>query len=180
MKRKISLLILVLGLVISACNTSTTIVSGIVPTKTISVQASPTIAPGKGDLVGTLVEKGTSPEKPYAGLRVYLGVLVYNQDKTATVAKVDQLTAPQAFTDENGRFTFKDLAPGQYILVAQLPPNNLIKLKDPQTGEEMLLEVQAGKIKDLGKLAYDFPNPTEQDIGPTVYPLPQNTPSPYP
>jgi len=96
-------------------------------------------------------------DKPYPELRLYLGILLLSDDGKSTLARVDALKAPTAITDADGRFTFTDLEPDRYILVLQVPPNNLMKLNDPDTGQDMVVDVEAGKITDIGPQYHDLP-----------------------
>lgn len=124
----------------------------------------PTVAvvqpsPGKSVITGSLVQAGTdgNPDIPYEGLRVYLGILLVADDGKSTLARVDPMNAPQAITDVNGKFVFQDIEPTNYILVLQVPPNNLMKLNDPVTGKDMLIEAKAGEITDIGPQNHYLP-----------------------
>lgn len=116
-------------------------------------------ASGKSVITGSLVQKGTdgNPDIPYEGLRVYLGILLIADDGKSTLARVDPMNAPQAITDVNGRFVFQDIEPTNYILVLQVPPNNLMKLNDPVTGKDMLIEAKSGEITDIGPQNHYLP-----------------------
>lgn len=113
----------------------------------------------KAVLVGSLVQKGIdgAPDKPYENLRLFLGILLVADDGKSTLARVDALKAPQAITDAEGNFVFSDLVPDRYVLVLQVPPNNLIKLNNPETGLDMIIDVEGGKITDIGPQYHDLP-----------------------
>ncbi len=98
-----------------------------------------------------------SGEIAYAGIRLFLGTLIYSEDGKTTLARVNQLESPHARTDENGRFAFYNIPAGTYILAVLVPPNNLVKLNHPDTGEQMLIEVSEGETVDMGKMYYDLP-----------------------
>ena len=60
----------------------------------------------KGVLTGTLMHKGVdgNPDKPYDGIRLFLGSLLVADDGKSTLARVNSLEAPQTITDAEGRF----------------------------------------------------------------------------
>jgi hypothetical protein len=119
----------------------------IAPSDSEGVLTGVLIAPRGADAVG----------KPYADIRLYLGILLVADDGKTTLARVNETTAPVTRTDSNGRFVFSGLEPREYILVVQVPPNNLIKLNDHNTGKDMVLTVEAGKITDIGTMEHDLP-----------------------
>lgn len=116
-------------------------------------------AADKAVITGSLIQKGTdgNPDIAYEGLRVYLGILLVADDGKSTLARVDPMNAPQAITDINGRFVFQNIEPTDYILVLQVPPNNLMKLNDPATGKDMLIEAKPGEITDIGPQDHYLP-----------------------
>ena len=147
---KIKLLLIVLLIItLSACSRSNV---GLDFTPTAQLHEA-----GKGAIVGELIRKDTQPEIPYIGLKVFLGTLIKSNDGTTSLGRVDPNTAPISITDQTGRFEFENIEPGKYILVVEVPPNYLIKLKNPETGDEMMLDAEADKTTDLGKLIYNFP-----------------------
>ena len=120
--------------------------------------AIPTPSAEKGTITGVVAKKvGESDEEVYPNIRLYVGILLIDSTGQHTLARVDEKNAPQTRTDANGRFVFKDLDPGKYILVVQVPPNNLMKLNHPETGRDMVIELAAGDLKDMGTLYYDLP-----------------------
>lgn len=123
------------------------------PTSTIEPPAE-----NEAVLSGVLIFPGDEnyTRQPYRDLHLFLGVILTGNNGNASVARVNQNTAPFAITDVNGRFIFSGVEPGEYILVARLPPNNLVMLKDPDTGTDMLVTLRGGELKDLGLLNYDF------------------------
>jgi len=148
-------------LLVTGCSTAapqTSAVSSEPPSGIETSTANPEPSADKGVLTGTLVEKSADgADKPYPELRLYLGILLLSDDGKSTLARVDALKAPTAITDADGRFTFTDLEPDRYVLVLQVPPNNLMKLNDPDTGQDMVVDVEAGKITDIGPQYHDLP-----------------------
>ncbi len=114
---------------------------------------------GKAVLSGTLIQRSydEDPDAPYAGLRIYLGVILPDDQGNMSVGRVDRNNAPTTRTDASGRFVFSNLEPGAYILAALIPPNNIIMLRDPDTGTDMLIELSEGQLLDMGEMLYDFP-----------------------
>ncbi len=151
---------------LGACNTAAPTA---VPTGTEAVAtteqvttaptAIPTPSADETLLTGVLAKKGSGgdPDMMYADVRMYLGVLLTSTDGKTTVARVNEKTAPQTRTDENGRFVFKGIDPGKYILVVQVPPNNLLMLKNHVTGKDLIIDVEKGKIADVGVMYQDLP-----------------------
>ena len=163
MKRRISwsLMILMCLFLLVGCSTTqqTNSTSAGEDTNTTSLVEVVPPAADKAVITGTLVQKGSdgNPDFPYEGLRVYLGILLVADDGKSTLARVDPMKAPQAITDAEGRFVFQDIEPTEYILVLQVPPNNLMKLNDPVTGKDMLIEAKAGEITDIGPQDHYLP-----------------------
>jgi ABC-type Fe3+-hydroxamate transport system substrate-binding protein len=162
-----SLVFFLIALVLVGCSTqqpeTTPEIETVTETEAAPLTAEPTEIPipsaEKGVLTGSLVQKGVdgNPDKPYAGIRLFLGSLLVADDGKSTLARVNSLEAPQTITDADGRFVFKDLEPETYILVLQAPPNQLIKLNDPDTGLDMMIEIAGGEITDIGPQYHDLP-----------------------
>lgn len=123
-----------------------------------AVAATPT-PEGTVSVTGIVARKRSdgNGEIAYSGIRLFLGTLIYSEDGKTALARVNQLESPHARTDENGRFAFYDIPAGTYILAVLVPPNNLVKLNHPETGDQMLIELEEGATIDLGKLYYDLP-----------------------
>lgn len=158
-----SALFILTALILASCSTQSPTTAPGGATEPVSSQDGPTEIPvpsqDKGVLTGSLVQKGVdgNPDKPYEGLRVFLGSLIPSEDGKTTLARVNSLQAPTAITDIDGKFVFNDLEPASYILVLQVPPNMLIKLNDPETGKDMLIDVAGGQVTDIGPQYYDLP-----------------------
>jgi len=159
------MLIILFSLIgLSACNNQTPATGN--PddgNEKVNSSGSPTEIPvppkDKGVLTGSLVQKGVdgNPDTPYEGLRVFLGSLIISEDGKSTLARVNSLEAPVTITDADGKFVFDDLDPATYILVLQVPPNMLIKLNDPETGKDMMIDIAGGEVTDIGPQYHDLP-----------------------
>jgi len=67
-----------------------------------------------------------------------------------------QQASPHTMADESGRFAFPDLEPGTYALILWTPARSFV-INDPETGQGLLVTVEAGVIIELGKIAVDLP-----------------------
>ena len=159
-----SLVVLMFGL--TACSSPAN------PTGPVTSEPTdiPAPAANEGVLTGTLISIGSegNPGKPYDDIRLYLGTLLVAEDGKTTLAKVNIETARQTRTDSKGYFVFTGLVPDDYIIAIQVPPNNLVKLNDPETGRDMVITVEGGKIIDLGIQEHDLPW--------FITPVPKSTP----
>lgn len=140
-------------------------------------QSTPTTEQGTATLEGILYQKTTEGQKPYAGMKVFLGVLLKDTSgEKEVVARINQPTAPQGITDENGHFMIFNIPPGRYILAVLVPPQSILGLLHPDTGEDFIIELAAGQALNLGNLEYDFEYPV-YDSTPPAYPLPEPQPT---
>ena len=190
--KKVFYVLIACALFLTSCsNPATPTATSVAPTAQPTVDSTfptPTGASASTEtavVTGTLVRKNSDPVNPYKHLRLYLGVILIGNDGKSTLARVNPNSAPTTYTDDEGHFTFTNVPPDKYILVANLPPNNLIKLKNPETGEELLFDLTAGQTLDLGVLGYDFTFDDSADSGtPQPYPEPGSQPTveatPYP
>lgn len=88
-------------------------------------------------------------ESPIVGATTYLGV-VDQTEGDFSVARLDITTAPQAMTDEEGRFVFTDIPPGRYALIYEMPLDTYLA-RTPE-GDDVVFEVGPDEIKDLGTI----------------------------
>lgn len=157
----IALLFILLTSLLAGCQSQTTPAPPVAEPTTAATDAPtsiPTPASDRASMTGVIAKKvGESGEEVYPNIRLYVGILLIDSTGQKTLARVDEKNAPQTRTDQQGRFVFKDLEPGKYILVVQVPPNNLMKLNHPETGRDMVIELAAGELKDMGTLYYDLP-----------------------
>jgi len=80
---------------------------------------------------------------------MYLAAVIRPEgENTIGVAALDPVNDPRVETDASGFFVFLDVTPGQYGLGIMSPVGPvLIRGAD---GREIIAEVQAGQITDLG------------------------------
>ena len=121
-----------------------------VPTSTVTDPES-----DKGTIVCILYDQ--SLMQPYAHQLIYLakvGEMISDQGdgETMPFAELDVNTAPFAETGEDGRLVIENVEPGLYALVVRLPNLREIMLHDATTTSNLSVEVEAGKISDMGEI----------------------------
>jgi hypothetical protein len=125
------------------------------PTEEVQVVEVPSPSPDTGVVTGILL-RGDPPEAPKVAI-LYLGRILTADDGTPVMAGVDKQIAPKSGVDSTGRFAFSDVPPGQYALVLDAISRTLI-LRNPTDATDLLIDVTAGEVTDLGKLTYpDMP-----------------------
>jgi hypothetical protein len=95
----------------------------------------------------------TSTE-PLSRLHIYLAELIKTKEGMQ-LASLSKDTAPTATVDAKGTFAFADVPPGRYGLMLDTP-QGVILLNQPESGGDLIVEVQGGKVVDLGDLKYKF------------------------
>jgi hypothetical protein len=111
---------------------------------------------------------------------LYLAETIKDNTGREVVAAMDRVRSPRTVTDDQGRFVFPNISPGNYGLVLDYVFESYLLLK-PDSQEALLIEVSAEKQIDLGTLLYDslpLPQPTKPSIVP--YPPPASPRTPYP
>jgi hypothetical protein len=102
--------------------------------------------PDRGIVQGTLSLLG----KPAAGQVLYLAEVIRQEGEAMGVAALDAATAPRAESDASGYFVFLGVSPARYALGILGPGGPLLVRQ--ATGQEVLLQVEAGQINDLGEI----------------------------
>lgn len=101
-------------------------------------------------VLGQLIEQSTN--KPYLAPGLYLGSLL-NKDNTdskvPSVISISTQEDPKAIQAKNGSFLFSDIPPGKYTLVIWTPMS-LSVVKDLETSQDILFDVESGETLDLG------------------------------
>ncbi len=114
----------------------------------------PTPIPTKGAITGQLI--GRESGEPAGGLVVYLGEVSYMQPSSIPVVTMKQQASPHTMADESGHFAFSDLEPETYALILWTPAKSFV-INDPETGQGLLVTVEAGVIAELGEIIVDLP-----------------------
>ncbi len=86
--------------------------------------------------------------------KLQLARVIRSEDGTPLVASVGEKSSPTAMTDEHGRFVFTDVPPDTYGLVLVTPLGSLLFRDD--TGANILFDVEAGEVLDIGEIHTDI------------------------
>ena len=92
--------------------------------------------------------------RPFADSLVSVAGILERPGDNAQVGGYKPATAPKATSDEYGRFALNDVPPGKYALILDLVIHQYLVL-DPESGDGIVFEVEAGEILDLGTFVYD-------------------------
>lgn len=117
----------------------------------------PTPLPEKGSITGRLINSSTL--EPIGGVIVYLGeISPFKIEGTEShIITVLPNSSPSTLTDKYGYFAFLNINPGVYAMVIWLPEKSWV-VSTPETGKDILLTVEAGKVTTLGELLINPPN----------------------
>lgn len=135
-----------------ACSRPTPTPAATVPSPgSTPAEATPTLLPRdaapKADLgivSGTLTQNG----QPAGGHMMYLAGVIHSSEGF-DVAALDAVNDPRIESDASGYFAFLDVKPGTYALGILSPVGPVLFQRD---GAEIVIEVQAGQILDLGPI----------------------------
>ena len=136
----LTLEIIIVLLIITAC--SVVSLPPITPTVTL--------APGMGRVSGIL-QVGSHPAK---NALLYLAETIKDSAGIDSFAAMDRIRSPKAVADDQGRFVFLNVPPGNYGLILDVITSSYLLMK-PDSEEVLLIEVSAEKQVDLGTLLYD-------------------------
>lgn len=115
-----------------------------------------------GTVTGILKWDSSLGQEPVSEQILYLGHIVYLADGQPAMGGLNKQTAPVTQSTYAGQFIFEDVPPGQYTLLLDRVVSTFL-LNDPNTGGDMIIEVQGGQITDLGELVYyELPLATEE------------------
>lgn len=90
--------------------------------------------------------------KPLADQVFYLAKMVPVSITSTTnfIAELDTSSSPGDNSDTNGNVVFSLVPPGKYVLALSAPLRQSLP-KDAKTGTELIVDVVAGQVLDLGK-----------------------------
>jgi hypothetical protein len=119
---------------------------------------TPELVPGPdtGIVVGKL-ERARGTEIPLEERTIYLSRVMLDQEEDGfEVARMSPSEDPRAGLDADGSFIFADVQPGKYALSTVTPRGETVLLINVKTGYDIIIEVEAGEVTDLGLLRVDF------------------------
>lgn len=116
----------------------------------------PTPIASKGTVVGTLIS--TISDKPLTGLTLYFGTLLPLTPGPDYLISMDLANSPKTIIREGGRFIAENISPGNYVLLIWTPHESRYILDPNKPDKELIVEVIAGQIVDLGEV-YASPPP---------------------
>lgn len=113
-----------------------------------------TPAEGMGVITGTMMRQVQGlPPSALADTTLFLAALLTDESGQASgLARLDEDAAPWVRTDEDGQFVFGDVAPGRYALIIKTPLT-LQPVKDANTSRDIVVDVAAGEVVELGVIA---------------------------
>ncbi len=116
------------------------------------IQTGPT--PTADPTMGTVTGKLLLNNKGVGNILLYLAEVIKDKSGKDIVAGLDRVNSPNIRTDSEGIFTFVNVKTGRYALILDVVTNQyMINYPDKET--PILVDVQAGKVIDLGTLNYD-------------------------
>ena len=124
---------------------SSPLASPILPVWSIPTPSSPDV----GIVTGRLLSEDSSWASFYP---LYLGEIV-SFDGNPVMVSLDKSRAPRSQLDSSGRFVFSDVPEGRYCLILDLVTRTIV-LRNPSTGDDLIIEVEGGKVIDIGELHY--------------------------
>jgi hypothetical protein len=85
--------------------------------------------------------------EPAPGRIMYLAAIIRPEGDSIGVAALDPVNDPRVESDATGYFVFLDVEPQRYALGIMSPGGPVLI---QQNGAEIIAEVQAGQVTDLG------------------------------
>ena len=129
---------------------ATTVLDSPVPTPEVAFVPTPLPEPGEGlgSVTGRLIDRETGDT--ITGLAVYLASIGPN------TIMIQQNSSPHVIPDAEGYFALLDVEPKEYAIVLWTPHNSLV-VTTPDDESTFVLQVEAGKITDVGELLVQRP-----------------------
>lgn len=122
------------------------------PLEPLPTPSSPDVSVVGGMLMRDLGETGV---QPMAKVTVQLAKIIKSADGSPMMAAAGEGSSPTAETTDRGQFIFTDVPPGDYSIVVATAVGSFL-IKDAQ-GNDILIEVDAGEIVDVGQYTTDLP-----------------------
>ena len=110
--------------------------------------------PSPGVDTGVVTGRLLIDDQPATNVNLYLAGVMVDGMGVERVASFSRDESPTALVDAEGRFYFANVPPGKYGLILDAVLNAYL-MHEPDSEEELLFVVEAGKVIDLGDLTYD-------------------------
>lgn len=123
------------------------------PAATPSPTPPITAAEDSGVVVGTMLVENAGT--PMTGVELFLGAHI-GATKNDPLYGMDPEAAPRTLTDDQGRFVFRDVQPGDYAIILWHPYKSSM-VRDPATRAPLQVTVTAGEVQDVGTLTEPHP-----------------------
>ena len=85
---------------------------------------------------------------------LYLAAIMKDKSGKDVIAGLDRANSPSADTNQEGTFSFINIAPGRYALILDAVITQYM-MNTPGKSTAIIVEIVAGKVVDLGDLNYD-------------------------
>jgi hypothetical protein len=134
-----------------------------------------TAVPGETAIRGQIISS-TNRSSPIKQVEVRLAKVYWSDDESDGAFLIDEATSPVTFTDDRGRFVFRNPEPRDYvIIVGDLYGQNVIVSN--QEGSAKIYTLESDIVLDVGQLVIDLSaTPIPQDFD--AYPALSFTPEP--
>jgi len=118
-----------------------------------------TPSPGKASVAGRLIDFNTGQPMVNQNLSLPsvtcpLGVTEENK-REQCVYVIDEAFDPSVLTDGDGRFVFRDIAAGEYVLLVGNRTTKYTVLAN-ESNQPIIWKVEADKVNELGDLVVDL------------------------
>ena len=125
------------------------------PAAPIATRGSiPTPDNSTGVVTGRLLANG----KPALNVLLFLALVKVDENNIDVIAGYSRQTAPKAFVGQEGLFVFNKVPPARYGIVLDTGIGQYLLHFPKDPAEQLLFNLEAGKIIDLGTLDYsDLP-----------------------
>jgi hypothetical protein len=150
MKKILIFLIMIIGAILSACESNPTITKNDIESTQDPNNISEPEA-GKSIIYGKLISESKSPQK---GVVVRLAK-VYGEENKGGAYVLDDANSPKTISDENGDYFFLNILPGEYVLfVGKLDSSYKLISNPDQT--PIIYSVTSGEILEIDPIIIDF------------------------